>query len=145
MLTKTEIEQLISEQNSSLNIVKATITPKSSAMRNRFNHIYMNDIKQEYVICIKCKDLLVYKSSSGTNSLSKHIRICENVKTTASNAQTSIKQFYASSKTEPAISTRVKQEIMVACAEFAALDYRPFRTIQSIGFKNSVQKFFNAG
>jgi hypothetical protein len=123
MLTKTEIEQLISKQNSSLNIVKPIITPKSSAVWNSFNHIYVNDIKQEYVICIKCKDLLVYKPSSGTNSLSKHIRICENVKSTVSNTQPAINQFYASSKAEPTIPTRVKQEIIVACAEFATLDY----------------------
>ncbi len=32
MLTKKEIEQLIDKQNSSLRIVKPTVTPKSSAV-----------------------------------------------------------------------------------------------------------------
>jgi hypothetical protein len=60
MLTKKEIEQLIDKQNSSLKIVKPTITPKSSAVWNSFSCIYVNDIKQEYVICNQCEDLLIY-------------------------------------------------------------------------------------
>ena len=84
MLTKKEIEQLIEKKNSSLKIVKPTVTPKSSAVWNNFSCIYVNDIKQEYVICNQCEDLLIYKPSSGTNSLSKHIRSCQKVKPTTS-------------------------------------------------------------
>ncbi|CAF1509555.1 unnamed protein product [Rotaria sordida] len=145
MLTKKEIEQLIDKKNSSLKIVKPTVTPKSSAVWNSFSHIYVKDIKQEYVVCNQCEELLIYKPSSGTNSLSKHISSCQKVKTTASHNQTTINQFYASSKNEPAIPDRVKQEINVACAEFAALDSRSFKTIHGIGFKNLAQKIFDAG
>ncbi|CAF4484675.1 unnamed protein product, partial [Rotaria sp. Silwood2] len=145
MLAKKEIEQLINKQNSSLRIVKPIVTPKSSAVWNSFSCIYVNDIKQEYVICNQCEDLLIYKPSSGTNSLSKHIRSYQNVKTTVSHDQTNINQFYASSKNEPAIPDRIKQEIKVACVEFVALDCRSFKTILGIGFKNLAQKIFDAG
>jgi hypothetical protein len=145
MLAKKEIEQLIDKQHSSLRIVKPTITPKSSAVWNSFNCIYVNDIKQEYVICNQCEDLFIYKSSSGTNSLSKHIRSCQKVNPTVSHNQSNITQFYSSSKTEPAIPDRIKQEIKVACAEFAALDCRSFKTIHGIGFTNLAQKIFEAG
>ncbi|CAF1153450.1 unnamed protein product [Rotaria magnacalcarata] len=144
MLTKKEIEQLIDKRNSSLKIVKPKITSKSSAVWNSFNYIYVNDIKQEYVICNQCEDLLVYKPSCGTNSLSKHIRSCQKVKAVVSHDQPNINQFYASSKTEPAISNRVKQEIKVACVEFVALDCRSFKTIRGVGFKNLAQKIFDA-
>jgi hypothetical protein len=50
MLTKKAIKQLIDKQNSSLRIVKPTVTPKSSAVWNSFSCIYVNNIKQEYVI-----------------------------------------------------------------------------------------------
>ncbi|CAF2111047.1 unnamed protein product [Rotaria magnacalcarata] len=124
MLTKKEIEQLIDKRNSSLKIVKPKITSKSSAVWNSFNYIYVNDIKQEYVICNQCEDLLV--------------------KAVVSHDQPNINQFYASSKTEPAISNRVKQEIKVACVEFVALDCRSFKTICGVGFKNLAQKIFDA-
>ena len=88
MLTKKEIEQLFSQQSSSLRIVKPTVTPRSSAVWNSFSCIYVNDIKQEYVICNQCEDLLIYKHCSGTNSLSKHIRSCQKIKTIVSHNQT---------------------------------------------------------
>jgi hypothetical protein len=50
MLTKKAIEQLIDKQNSSLRIVKPTVTSKSSAVWNSFSCIYVNNIKQECVI-----------------------------------------------------------------------------------------------
>ncbi len=98
MLTKKEIEQLIDKENSSLRIAKSTVTQKSSAVWNSFGCIYVNDIKRQYVICNQCEDLLIYKPSSGTNSLFKHIRSCQKVKTRVSYNQTNINQFYASSK-----------------------------------------------
>jgi hypothetical protein len=88
MLTKKEIEQFIEKKNSSLKIIKTTITPKSSLVWNNFNCIYVNDVKQEYVICNQCEDLLIYKPSSGTNSLSKHIHSCQKDKRTVSSNQT---------------------------------------------------------
>ncbi len=145
MLTKKEIEQFIEKKNSSLKIIKTTITPKSSLVWNNFNCIYVNDVKQEYVICNQCEDLLIYKPSSGTNSLSKHIHSCQKDKRTVSSNQTNINQFYSSSKNEPSIPNRVKEEIRVACVEFAALDSRPFKTIQGTGFKNLAQKILDAG
>jgi hypothetical protein len=128
-----------------LKIVKPTVTPKSSTVWNSFSCIYVTDVKQEYVICNQCHDLLIYKPSSGTNSLFRHIRSCQNIKTPLSGTQSSINQFYASSNKEPAVPKRIKQGIKVACAEFAALDCRPFKTIDGIGFKNLAQKIFNAG
>ncbi|CAF3017431.1 unnamed protein product, partial [Rotaria sp. Silwood2] len=130
--------------NSSLRIVKPTVTQKSSAVWDSFSRIYVNDIKLEHVICHQCEDLLIYKPSSGSNSLSKHISSCQKSKTTVSHNQTNINQFYASSKNEPAIPDQIKQEIKGACVEFAALDSRSFKTIQGIGFKNLAQKSFNA-
>ncbi|CAF4841572.1 unnamed protein product, partial [Rotaria sp. Silwood1] len=123
MLTKKEIEQLIDKKNLSLRIIKPT----------------------EYVICNQCEELLIYQPSFGTNSLSKHVSSCQKVKTTVSHNQTTINQFYASSKNEPAIPDRIKQEIKIACVEFAALDSRSFKTIHGIGFKNLAQKIFDAG
>jgi hypothetical protein len=61
MLAEKEIGELIDKKYSSLRIVKPTITPKSSAVWNSFNCIYVNDIKQEYVICNQFEDLFVYK------------------------------------------------------------------------------------
>jgi hypothetical protein len=103
MLTKKEIEKLIDQQNSRLKIVRPTVTPKSSPVWKSFSLIYVNDIKQEYVICNECKDFLIYKPSSVTNSLSKHICYCRNIERTGSNTQTNINQFYTSSKNEPTV------------------------------------------
>ena len=50
-LTKKEIEALIDNQNSSLKIVKPTVTQKTSDVWNFFSHIYVNDVKQEHVMC----------------------------------------------------------------------------------------------
>ncbi|CAF4247745.1 unnamed protein product, partial [Rotaria magnacalcarata] len=123
------------------------VTPKSSNVWNCFSHIYVNDVKQEHVICNKCRDLLIYKHSSGTHSLSKHIRHCQNTatKVSESDVQVNINQYYESSKNKSCIPNRVKQEIKVACAEFVTLDCRSFNTISGNGFKNLAQKLFNAG
>ena len=67
MLSKKQIQELIDKENSSLKIVKPTITPKSSVVWNSFSCIYVNNVKQEYVTCNQCEDLLIYKSSNGTN------------------------------------------------------------------------------
>lgn len=106
-----------------MKVVKPIVTLKSSATWNSFSHIYVNLIKQEYIVW-----------SSDTNLLSKHIRICQNIKTTVSNAQTSINQFYASVKNESVIPARIRQEIKVACVEFAAITCRSFKTITGTGF-----------
>ena len=67
------------------------------------------------------------------------------MKPTSSSIQSTINQFYKSSKNEPAILNRIKQEIKTACTEFAVLDCRPFKTTNAIGFKNLAGKLFNAG
>ena len=110
MLTKKEIESLIDNQNSSLKIVKPTVTQKSSDVWNFFSHIYMNDVKQEHVMCNKCHDLLTYKHCSGTHSLSKHIHFCQNNTNTGkvSEIQANIKQYYEPSKDQSYIPSRVK-------------------------------------
>ncbi|CAF0833621.1 unnamed protein product [Rotaria sordida] len=71
-----------------------------------------------------------------------HFRSCPNKKTTIFNTQININQFHGSLKDESAIPDQVKQEIKVACIEFVVLDYRPFKTINDIDFKNLAQKFF---
>ncbi|CAF4312008.1 unnamed protein product [Rotaria sp. Silwood2] len=147
MLTKKEIEELIDNQHSSLKIVKPKVTEKSSDVWNFFSHIYVNDVKQEYVMCNKCRNLLIYKHSSGTHSLFKHIRFCQNTTNTAegSEVQANIKQFYEPSKNKYYVPNRVKQEITASCTEFVILDSRPFKTIGGKGFKNLAQTIFNAG
>lgn len=145
MLTKKEIQTLIHTKDSSVTVIKPVVTAKSSPVWNNFNHIYVNDTKQEYVICTECEDLLIYKPSYGTNSLSKHIRSCEKHKTTTTNTQLSIDRFRSATKNEPSIPKQIKEQIAVACAEFAILDSRSFQTIQGTGFKNLAQKIFNAG
>jgi hypothetical protein len=73
MLTKKEIEQLIDKQDSSLRIVKPTVTPKSSAVWNSFSCIYVNDIKQEYVILFLAFEMTFfnYKNKKETRNLEK--------------------------------------------------------------------------
>ena len=105
----------------------------------------MKDIKQEYVICNVCEDLLIYKPSSGTNSLSKHTCFCRETKVAVSGSQTSITQLYATSKNAPIVPRRLKQEIQAACVEFIALDCRPFSIIDGISFENLAQKIFSVG
>ena len=43
MLTKKETQELIDKHNSSLKLVKPTITSKSSVVWNSFSHIYVSD------------------------------------------------------------------------------------------------------
>ena len=93
MLTKREIEQLADKGNSSLRIIKATVTSKSSTIWYSFSCIYVNDIKQEHFICNQCEYLFIYQSSFGTSSLSKHICSCQKFKTTISHNQTNINQL----------------------------------------------------
>ena len=47
MLTKKEIQELIDEHNSSVKLLKPTVTLKSSIVWNSFSHTYVNDAKQE--------------------------------------------------------------------------------------------------
>ena len=145
MLSKKDIHQLMDNEDPSFKIVKPALTPKSSNIWKNFAHVYVNDHKQDYVMCDQCFDLLVYKPSYGTNSLSKHIRICQKTKTKLSDVQTSIGQFYGSSTHKPTIPGRIKEEIKTACVEFSAFDCRPFETINGVGFKNLARKIFNAG
>ena len=107
----------------------------------------MNDVKQEHVICNKCRNLLVYKHSSGTHSLFKHIGFCQEAANTAklSEVQTSIKQYYEPSKNESYIPNRVKQEIKAACTQFVILDCRSFKTIGCKGFQSLAQKILMLG
>jgi hypothetical protein len=73
MLTKKEIEQLIDKQNSSLRIVKPIVTPKFSAVWNSFSCMYVNDIKQEYVILFLTFEMTFfnYKNKKETRNLEK--------------------------------------------------------------------------
>jgi hypothetical protein len=65
--------QLIDKQNSSSRIVKPIVTPKFSAVWNSFSCIYVNDIKQEYVILFLAFEMTFfnYKNKKGTRSLEK--------------------------------------------------------------------------
>ena len=80
MLNRDEIKKLIDVGDLSLQVTKPKMTEKSSAVWRDFSNIYVNGVKQEYAICNHCEGLLIYKPSSGTNSLSKHIRFCQETK-----------------------------------------------------------------
>ena len=88
-----------------------------------------------------------YKHSSGTHSLSKHTRFCQNSTNTdkVSEIQANIKQYYEPSKNQSYIPSRVKKEIIAACTEFVILDSQSFETISGRGFKSLAQKILNAG
>lgn len=145
MLTKREIQLLIDKNDPSLKIVKPVLTPKSSTVWKSFSYIYVNDNKQEYVICHTCSDVLIYKIVTGTSSLLKHIKSCLRTKEKDSTVQTDMRQHYESSTSAPKVPTRIEEEIKTACVEFAALDCRSFQTISGFGFQNLAQKIFDVG
>lgn len=89
-----------------------------------FPHIYVNDVKQEYVKCNNFHNLLIYKNSSGTHSLSKYIRFCQNNINIANvaEAKTNIKQYSEPSKNESYILNRIKQEMRATCTKFVMPD-----------------------
>ena len=98
------------------------------------------------MICNKRRKLLTYKHSSGTRSLSKHIRFCQNNTNTSKvlEIQANMKQYYEPSKNQPYVPSRVKKEIIAACTEFVILDSRSFEMIGGRSFKNLAQKILNA-
>ncbi|CAF2229394.1 unnamed protein product, partial [Rotaria magnacalcarata] len=98
---------------------------------------------QNFVICDKCRTIVIYKSSTGTGGLKKHLASCD--KNTLSNAtQSTITTYYTTSKPS-IIPEKIKKEVTNAYLEFIALDGRPFEIVSRIGFKNMLETVFKAG
>ena len=76
MLSKEQIETLIKDDPLSIKFVQKKKTPKSSACWDSFHLIFAHNVQQQFVSCNTCKELFMYSSLNGTNTLRSHVNVC---------------------------------------------------------------------
>jgi hypothetical protein len=145
LLTKTELEKLISDADKSVKFVEKKKTSASSEWWQYYHHIIVNGHQQQFLSCNVCKTLLLFISANGTNNLRSHFKSCtkKDKDTNFVNQQT-VHDFYSSSN-QVQVPKQIKLSVTQACAEFCALDARAFAIVQCDGFHNLANALFVAG
>jgi hypothetical protein len=144
LLTRTELERLLKKNDNSITLSKIQQTDRSSSFHSRFSVISVNNLIQNFVLCDICRSIIVYKSSTGTGGLKKHLASCE-IGAPSSNTTQSIITTYYGNKKPPVIPKKLKKNITDAYLDFIILDGRPFEIASSTGFKQFVEVIFKAG
>ncbi|CAF0948747.1 unnamed protein product [Rotaria sordida] len=145
-LNKKDIEVLVQQNDSSISYTKPEETSTMSKYWSEFSQIYVNDLKQNFIICDNCKSTLVYKSSTGSGCMQVHSRSCQSKKENFNpgSHQQKINHYYKSNG-EKKIPKQVKNAITSCYMEFVVKDGRAFRLGQGEGFISLVKQLFNAG
>lgn len=145
LLTKTELEKLISDADASVKFVEKKKTSTSSELWKYYHQIIVNGHLQQFVSCNVCKALLLFTSANGTNNLRSHFKSCtKQDKVTNFDNQRTVHDFYSSSN-EVQVPRQIKLSVTQACTEFCALDARAFAVVQGDGFHNLANALFDAG
>jgi hypothetical protein len=142
ILTRTELERLLKQNHSSITFKQVQQTDRGSSLWPQFNLIFVDNIIQNFVICIKCRTIIAYRSATGTGGLKKHAISCE--KPSSSKAiQSAITTYYG--KKPSIVPEKLKTEVTDAYIDFVLLDSRPFKIGSDAGFRQFLQVVFNAG
>lgn len=141
-LTKEKLKELIKNNDACLTFVKPGSS--SSQVWSSFSYVHVNNKKQNFVSCDKCKDILHHKLGDGTSNMIKHNKSCEKSVKTVSNNLVTIKDYLRPKSSEP-IPKLFKDKVTEATVEFVALDCRAFELVSGDGFTNLAQTIFNVG
>ena len=141
-LTKEKIIRLIKNHDASLTFVKPKIS--TSSVWLSFSYVYINNRKQDFVSCDKCKDILHHRSICGTSNMIKHLKSCGIPKKIITNDTLGIKEYLRPKNSQP-IPKMFKEKITDTTVEFVALDNRAFELVSGYGFINLAQTIFKVG
>ncbi|CAM4970168.1 unnamed protein product [Rotaria socialis] len=114
MPSKKELQTLIKDDDLSIRFVPKKENAESSECWNSFHHIFVHNVQQQFVSYNTCKELFMYSSLNGTNTLRSHVNPLN-------------------------VSKKTKTNIIEACTEFCALDGRAFDVTRGVGFQNLVK------
>ncbi len=144
-LNKKDIEALVEQKNASISYAKPKETNMMSKYWSQFSQIYVNNLKQDFIICDNCKSILVYKSSTGSGCMQVHYRSCQSNKEKFNSVghQQKINHYYKSN--EKKVPKQIKNAITSSYVEFVVQDGRAFRLGQGEGFISLAKQLFNAG
>lgn len=142
---KEEIQAFINPKDPLVEFIKPKQTPKSSPLWIFFHQIFYNKVKQDFIQCDTCQAILVHKSITGTKVMSTHKRACTGISQSDAKQQRHLEAFFPSKAVGRKIPPHIKNAILTACVEFAALDNRSFETTNGNGFINLIEQVFIAG
>lgn len=138
LLSRTELENLIKKDDKSVKLIQKKKTAKTSECWDYFQFILVQNVRQQFVSCNNCKELVIYSSLNGTNTLRSHINVCSNNDKSKVFFQKTVNDYYSISKPlNLTKSTKIK--ILEACIEFCTLDGCAFNIIRGEGFTNLMQ------
>ena len=144
-----QIEKLIKSADSRVKLVDRGKDEKISPVWKSFQFIYIDGVRQEYVLCLGCRKTMRHLTMHGTNGLRKHIKSCSRSIQSSNGVQSTITKHFPNQidgGTNPSyIPKKFFGQMVNACAEFCALDGRAFESINGIGFQRMIQVVFDAG
>ncbi|CAF4272953.1 unnamed protein product [Rotaria magnacalcarata] len=114
MPSKKELQTLIKDDDLSIRFVPKKKNAESSECWNSFHHIFVHNVQQQFVSYNTCKELFMYSSLNGTNTLRSQVNPLN-------------------------VSKKTKTNIIEACTEFCTLNGRAFDVMRGVGFQNLVQ------
>jgi hypothetical protein len=146
-LSKGNLKQLISAKDISVTFSKQNEKDHTSKVWSHFSTIFVNNIKQNYVLCESCALLIAYKHATGTGGMQKHIASC--FQTSSSTDQLNGKKitsyFNSTKNKQNHVPHELKNKITNALTEFIIIDSRPFETVNGIGSINLMDVILSTG
>lgn len=142
LLSRDELELLIRRNSASVTLKEVEQTDKTSPLWAQFNRILVDNILQNFVVCIECRKVVAYRSATGTGGLIKHSKSCRK-QLSCESTQSKMTSFY---DTKHRITPEnVKKQVTDACASFVLLNSRPFKIVSDIGLCQLLETVYNAG
>ncbi|CAF3375517.1 unnamed protein product [Rotaria sp. Silwood2] len=138
---RQQILEMIQNQNSLIEFHK----PKhaKSLKWENYLQVFVNGYSQCFISCTKCRCILAWKSSDGTNVMDKHDKAC---KQQAPSTQQSIKSFYSTNNgVQKKLVISTKRKLANVLAECCAKDSLPFNFVNGVGFKELAENLMKAG
>jgi len=75
-LLKDNLKQLIAAKDPSVTFSKQNENDHTSKVSSHFSTVFLNNKKQDFVLCESCMLLIKYKHATGTGGMQKHIVSC---------------------------------------------------------------------
>lgn len=144
---KKEVEKLVEENSKSIKFGKPNKKTKASTSWSQFSRIYVDNVKQDYVICDTCKTVLIYKPETGSGCMLHRSRSCPSKHKDVDSPlqQVKLNQYYESTIKRNIVPKHVKDILTTAIAEFVAQDGRAFQLIKGSGFIAFAAQLLNSG
>ena len=76
-LKKEDLKQLISTKDASVLFSKQKQNDRTSEIWSYFSTIFVNNIKQDYILCQSCMLLIAYKHSTDTGGMRRGVVSCQ--------------------------------------------------------------------